>query len=389
MASKLKLVDASIWPLAMIYVVAIALRSIPTLIVEGIPFWDPYAYLDLVRSNPINVDVAGYFPYYHLFVLFFYKLTRIETVAFIRFLPAFLDSLAVIVMYYVAEFLWGSQRAGMRGALLFAVTDIAVLRQSYAISEGFSLIFYAGLWLGMMGFVRRPERRYLILFMFMLYTLGGSHGLPLALFFPSTVIACLIERLRNRQLNVLAAASTIVFAFWLTQSYYSLFVLDYLRSFRDLLFSSVIASPSHISGQYIVVPKSRAQFIAEHSSTIIVVSLATICAIDLAFQMKRKHRLAFDPAKAMVFSAALMASIFLGVNAFMDMKSVTGGYASAYRAWLPLMQVLILLASKPLATAENIHPKYGTFLLICIFAASAASTLLFLENYIGSFPHLR
>jgi len=385
----LKKIDASIWPLAMIYITSAVLRSIPTLIVGGIPFWDPYVYLGLIRSNPSFVDVGGYFPYYHLYVVFFYKATHIDPMIFIRFLPAFTDSLAVIVMYYVADFLWGSERAGMRAALLFAVTDITVLRQSYSISEGFSLIFYAGLWLGMMGFVRRPDRRYLILFILMLYTLGGTHGLPLGIFFPTSVIACLLEGLKNRQLNVLAAASTIVFAFWLTQSYYSLFVLDYLRSLQQLMTSQIVASPSHVTGQYIVTPKSRTQFIAEHSSTLLVASLAFISAIELAYQIKSRRRINIDPAKTVIFSTALVTSLFLGVNVFMDMKSVSGGYASAYRAWLPLAQILILLAAKPLSSIEYIHPRFGKLILICIFAASAASTFLFIENYVSDFPHLK
>ncbi|MGQ9514514.1 MAG: hypothetical protein ACUVTL_05630 [Thermoproteota archaeon] len=375
--------------LVMIFVVAVVLRSIPTLIVGGIPFWDPYLYLNIIRQNPNNVDTTGYFPYYHLFVLYFYKLTKIDPLIYIRFLPAFLNSLAVLVIYYAANFLWGSQRAGVRTALLFAITDITVLRQSYAISEGLSLVFYAGLWLGMMGFVRRPDRKYLILSMVMLYTLGASHGLPFALFFPTSILASILVGLKNRQLNIIAAASTIVFAFWLTQYYYSLFVMDYLRSLRELLLSSTIAAPSHVAGQYIVVPKSRTQFVAEHASTFIAASLAAISSIDIAFQARSKHKLSLDPAKAVIFSAALVTSLFFAVNMLMDMKCVVGGYASTYRAWLPLAQVLNLLASKPLATAENIHPKFGKLILICIFAASTASTLLFLENYVTEFPHLR
>ncbi|MBO3803044.1 MAG: hypothetical protein JTT11_04100, partial [Candidatus Brockarchaeota archaeon] len=378
--------DGSVQSLAATYVVAVVMRAIPTLIVGGIPFWDPYLYLGIVRSNPIRVDTTGYFPYYHLFVLYFYKAAQVDPLTYIRFLPPFLNSLAVLVMYYAADFLWGSRRAGMRAALLFAVTDITVLRQSYAVSEGLSLVFYAGLWLGMMGFVRRPERKYLILSMVMLYTLGGTHGLPFALFFPTAILASMLKGFKNRQLNVVAAASAIVFAFWLTQEYYSLFVMDYLRSFRELLVSKTVAAPSHITGQYIVVPKSRAQFVAEHASTLIVASLAAICAVDLAFQFRSK--LSLDPAKAVIFSASLVTSLFLANNMLMDMKCVVGGYASAYRAWLPLAQVLILLASKPLAIAENIHPKFGKLVLACIFATCAASTLLFIENYVGEFPHL-
>jgi hypothetical protein len=379
--------DRTAQSLAIAFVVAIVLRLMPTLIVGGIPFWDPYLYLNIVRLNPNSVDTSGYFPYYHLFVLYFYKVTHIDPVTYIRFLPAFLNSLAVFAIYYAADFLWGSRRAGTRAALLFAITDITVLRQSYAVSEGLSLLFYAGLWLGMMGFVRRPERRYLILSMVMLYMLGATHGLPFALFFPTAILASILKGFRNRQLNVIAAASAIVFAFWLTQSYYSLFVMDYLRSFRELLVSTTVAAPSHVAGQYIVVPKSRAQFVAEHASTFIVASLAAICAVDLAFQVRSKR--SFDPAKAVIFSAALVTSLFLATNMLMDMKCVVGGYASAYRAWLPLAQVLILLASKPLAMAENIHPRFGKLILACLFAACVASTLLFIENYVGEFPHLR
>ncbi|MEM0272248.1 MAG: hypothetical protein QW514_06895 [Thermoprotei archaeon] len=136
--------------LGLIFLAGLMLRLVPPLTTRGLPFFDSWGYYkDVLTMQAQHVDplfdyhLKQYFTELPLlnFVLYLISsYTGIDAFQITKYVPPILLSLVMIpAVAAIASKVSGRTDIGLLAALLFALSDVGSLRESYALPEGISI----------------------------------------------------------------------------------------------------------------------------------------------------------------------------------------------------------------------------------------------------------
>ena len=297
--------------------------------------------------------------------------------------------------------LFGNKRAGLLSSILFSVTEITVLRQSYLIPEGIAIafllfvLFYAIKAIYSQNFLKHAG-----ISLFLFYCLCSFHNLtatmtlipPLVtslaylIFSPKgSKITLTIESSEATRFVAIFAALAFVWIFWAREGQYAGFIGNFLSLNIEaiLIAASGERQPTpegftehHFSTQEL----SITDLIVMNGGSIIITLIATIHFLRLIKRPKK------DLRQFLLLSWEVSMFVNFAVNVLIDSMFDPGTYAQqAYRSWVFLMIPTIILASSELEHIKKdviFHTVMMSTLLICVFGS-----VWFIGFLMESFPH--
>ncbi len=362
----------------------VAIRLMSTLIFPYFLAWDPWEYyhtLLVLEEKRINIryGTASYYisgiVYILLGIVEASDITPFEAVKWVS--PITYSLVIIPAIYSLTKLFLNSRRNALIALLLFAVSDIAVLRESYTIAEGIAIPLSLIAILALVNYYLKENMFDLIIFSIVSSSVILSHSLTtlvmmgLLAIFPSAIAK--VERSREKNVKVALMITLPALIIFSTPAHRYIEIEFYKRVemfLRDILEPKEPTSVFEaLTTKYSAVPKSYLELVFHHISTLVTGFLALVASI--AFVKKRGRR---EP---------ILLSWLLATLAFFVL-SILGDYYFGwlfdfygYRAWIFTVTPAVILASYTLSRVEE---KKQVLVLPIIILISSLGTISFLQH---------
>ena len=390
------------------YLIAVALRLIPYLFLDSLPFYDPWYYYSGVidytyGTESLRHDVfnRGHPGFYSLIIVV-NTVTEFPIIPYFSLFPPLFNSLSILPFYLLSREFFKNEKAAIISVFFFSVTEIIVLRQSYLVPEGFAvylmiLTFY---YIFKDPVPKRIWSQAFICFVFFyclcsLHNLTSSMTLIPILF---TFLGFLLPRIfkggfgeilqisRSLRFVIFSVGLSFIWIFWAKEFDYAGFIGNFLALNIDAILISLrgtaTPTPEGFTEHYTTTESSSITNLVAMNAGSLVVTLIGIIGF---FRLLKKPQK--DTSHIFLIYWSIVMFINFALNIVIDSLFTGRTYAQqAYRAWIFFIIPVILIASLRIAEIQNYKVFYTLMTTSLIFCMVGA--LWFNMFMMESFPHL-
>ena len=320
----------------------LCIRLIATIVYPLFPAWDPWSYywtLNTIltdRLNPLYNKSAYYTSGITYVLASVVEASGVSGFDAVKWLSPFIYTLILIpILFIMSREFGGSYKAGLIALLLFGVSDIGVLRESYTIAEGLALPLSIVAVYAAIKYYEKGDKYNFFTLLLLLLSLPFIHHLTsFIMYFTFAVALTALIKFRKYKRN-LALTLTLVAASLLVFSSQAHVYMEYQTYTRLLIFLKGLgkARPplsiyEAMTEKYAAVPTSYTEFFFHHLSTIGILILAFIAFIELLTKKIKKPGEMFHYVWLIITVAFFLASV-LGDYFFGWLFEFYG-----FRAWI-------------------------------------------------------
>ena len=364
----------------LVVIAFVCIRLLASVIYPSFPAWDPWSYYEALntlldtRINPL-CNKSGYYMSGIVYVLAgVTEGSGLDTYNAIKWLGPLIYCIIIIpILYSMGRDFSRNSKAGLITLLLFGISDIGVLRESYTIAEGLAIPLSVIAIYSAINFYKDGRVFELFVTFIVMLCLPFVHHLTSFITFLTfvVVLASLVKTEKIRRnfaiVLVLIFASCIIFT---SQAHIYLEREAYRRFSTFLEGMSNPRTPSTyeaLTEKYSAVPRSFTELIYQHISTGIILLLAFITFLESAIKKIERTEEIFLYVWLIVTVAFFFISI-LGDYLFGWLFDFYG-----YRAWIFAVVPASVLAARTLLKLT----KMNSLILPLIVGISVLGTSAF------------
>jgi hypothetical protein len=384
--------------LALVTLAGLVFRLLAPLTTRGLPFYDSWGYYSNVQTmitthvDPLfNYQVKEYYTELPLlnFVLYLVSsYTGISAFQVTKFLPPLLLSILMIPsVAVITTRVSGRRDIGLLGALLFALSDVGSLRESYALPEGISIAVALTFLICLMQALERRSPPWIVLSAVLLLGVFSAHNLtPFIFLMISIAVSLFMVKNQLVKLGYWVAAPVTAAALFTTftglhhnidnnpYSRYSQLLTLIFTHEKTIVTGKQFGNP--LSGYITTQPLSY--FFYLHVITVVTLMLAIpFFAIHIVSRPKK-----MSVAIVEVWLILSGATFILGVAG----DSLFGGANPffGYRTWIYLMMPAAVAAAYTLMLLAGSGSKKRTILVFAaitiVLIATVPATITFIRG---------
>jgi len=372
-------------------------RLIPPLTTVGLPFYDPHGYyhdilvMQKTHSDPLlsPFGYTGEVPLldYMLYLVMSYSgLDALSTTKWVQ--PLLLSVVNIPAIYWLTARISKRRDIGLIGALLFAISDVGALRESYAIPEGIATAISLCMVIALFKFVESRSPSWLLVFSVLLLGVFTAHNLTPFMFFlillGVTPVLSKVGRESSSYLLMLPLSIAGVFTAF-TPLGASIDQNAYVRYAQliSLAFSNAQAITSGsgfgspLAGYQTGGGQNLISFMELHLITVFTLMLALFALLKYLAKPSR------DPFQAIVFAWLIITGVTFVMGIFGDSLFGSNNPFFGYRTWIYLMfpaSIVAAYAVRSLFTRGKKLMVLGTLCLIFVLSVSAPLTVHFIQS---------
>lgn len=383
--------------LALITASALAMRLLAPLTTQGLPFFDSWGYYhNVLTMQQTNTDPlyssAGYFgelPALNFILYLVSQYTGLSAFIVTKYLPPILISLVVIPsMYIIAARVTGRRDLGLVAALLFAISDVGALRESYALPEGIATTVALVLIVALIKLADTGKSKWWIAVTVLLLAVFSAHNLtPFVFLLVVAGAAAVMTKVSiPREGLWLAASLCIAGAFTaLTGLHASVDRNAFVRYLQlvNLLYSHSQAITSGtgfgnpLSGYATGGGQTRLLFIELHLITVTTLLLSLVAFAKYIVKPSK------DPMVAMTFMWLMLTGVLFVMGVAGDSLFGANNPFFGYRTWIYLMfpaSIVAALSLRSLTSSRKSLKVAAMTLLTLVLIASASGAVVFMHR---------
>ncbi|GEM_PF-6149443 len=367
----------------------LCIRLVAAIIYPLFPAWDPWSYhwtLNMILSNRVNPlsNKSAYYTSGITYVLVsIVESSGISSFDAVKWLsPVIYTLILAPILFALGRQFGGSYKAGLIALLLFGVSDIGVLRQSYTIAEGLALPLSIVAMYAAIKYYREGGKYNLFTAALILLTLPFIHHLTsFIMYFTLAVILTSLVKFKSYERNltltlILIAASIVVFA---SQAHAYMEHQTYIRLLIFLKGLNKSRAPVSVyeamTEKYSGVPRSYYELLLHHLSTGFTLLLAFITFLNLVIKRIKRPEEVFHYVWLIVTVVFFFASS-LGDYFFGWLFDFYG-----YRAWIFAAVPASIFAARLLSKLSKVTPVVVLFVMVtstigtCVFILHQFDTM--------------
>ncbi|OYT27273.1 MAG: hypothetical protein B6U95_06390 [Thermofilum sp. ex4484_82] len=361
----------------------LSIRLLAPIIYPSFPAWDPWSYygnLDTILDKRINpaFNSSSYYVSGIVYVLLsVVEASGLSSYDAVKWLSPILYSLIMIpALYSLGKRFSRSSKGGLITLLLFGISDIGVLRESYTIAEGLAIPLSVIAIYSAIKFYEEGRKHELFVMIIIMLCLPFVHHLTnFITFFTFVVTLASLIKTENIKRNFAVAFVLMLVSYIVFTSQAHVYIED--EAYRRLsAFLQDLGKPrtpsiySALTEKYSAVPKSLVDFIFQHISTGLTLLIAFIAFLELAIKRIKRVEELFLYIWLMLTVAFFLASV-LSDYFFGWLFDFYG-----YRAWIFALMPSCVFASRVLLKLSKIN----LLILPLIIGISAFGTTSFIVH---------
>ena len=366
-----------------VFIAFLLIRYMAAIIYPSFPAWDPWSYYGNLlsvlkyRRNPAY-NLSSYYMTGIVYVLSsITEATNLNPFDAVKWLSQLIYSILIVPsLYLIGKNFSNSKKAGLIMILLFGISDIGVLRESYTIAEGLAIPFSVIAIYSLIKYFEKGKKIDALLIILTLVSLLFIHHLTMFIIF-FVIIATLatvtfIKKVQRKRVFVVISILLIVSLIALfSEAHLYIEVESYhrLSTFIDsLYYNQTKTIYGAMIQKYSAVPKSYTTLVLHHISTLITLLFAFIGFLQIAIKKTRKIN------EIVLFIWLFITTTFFIVSVLSDYLFGWLFDFYGFRAWIYALVPASIFASKILYKLSNIH----VIILPLIIGISAIGTSMFI-----------